>query len=269
MLQAGITALQVSNRTVQRFLHREGFQYLQVRKKGVSLEGDLLKRKQFAKKMKKDYNQHVWQNSISFFLDGVSFIHKYNALDQARRPRDIFGENNVKVSYGCTAKGAHCGSGGRVVEFMVAVSYGKGVILCEQYKTLNGRYFQSLVEREFPRMFTIVDKEGRRFFLQDDDPSQNSDLARAAWRKMGAKLLSIPPRSPNINCVENLFHIVKQLLEQDASKYNIMFETYEQFSERVKTTIRNLNTDIINKTIESMNNRMDLIIEKKGQRTKY
>ena len=48
-----------------------------------------------------------------------------------------------------------------------------------------------------------------------------------------------------------------------------MFETYEQFSERVKTTIRNLNTDIINKTIESMNNRMDLIIEKKGQRTKY
>ena len=172
----------------------------------------------------------------------------------------------MKVSYGCTAKGAHCGSGGRVVEFMVAVSYGKGVILCEQYETLN---FQSLVEREFPRMFTIVDKEGRRFFLQDDDPSQNSALARAAWRKMGAKLLSIPPRSPNINCVENLLHIVKQLLEQDASKYNIMFETYEQFSERVETTIRNLNTDIINKTIESMNNRMDLIIEKKGQRTKY
>ena len=184
-------------------------------------------------------------------------------------PRDIFGENNVKVSYGCTAKGAHCGSGGRVVEFMVAVSYGKGVILCEQYKTLNGRYFQSLVEREFPRMFTIADKEGRRFFLQDGDPSQNSALARAAWRKMGAKLLSIPPRSPDINCIENLFHIVKQLLEQDAIKYNITFETYEQFSERVETTIRNLNTDIINKTIESMNNRMDLIIEKKGQRTKY
>ena len=87
MLQAGITALQVSNRTVQRFLHREGFQYLQVRKKGVSLEGDLLKRKQFAKKMKKDYNQHVWQNSISFFLDRVSFIHKYNALHQARAPK--------------------------------------------------------------------------------------------------------------------------------------------------------------------------------------
>ena len=69
--------------------------------------------------------------------------------------------------------------------------------------------------------------------------------------------------------IESLFHIVKQLLEQDAIKYNITFETYEQFSERVKMTIRNLNTVIINKTIESMNSRMDLIIEKKGQRTKY
>lgn len=72
-----------------------------------------------------------------------------------------------------------------------------------------------------------------------------------------------------MNCIENLFHIVKQLLEQDAIKYNITFETYEQFSEWVETTIRNLNTVIINKTIESMNNSMDLIIEKKGQHTKH
>ena len=36
------------------------------------------------------------------------------------------------------AKGAHSESGGRVAEFMVAVSYGNGVILCEQYEKLNG-----------------------------------------------------------------------------------------------------------------------------------
>ena len=88
--------------------------------------------------MKKDYDQHVWQNSISFFLDGVSFIHKYNPLDQARAPKGrIWRKPREGLSYGCTAKGAHCGSGGRVAKFMVAVSYGKGVILCEQYETLN------------------------------------------------------------------------------------------------------------------------------------
>ena len=98
------------------------------------------------------HDQHVWQNSISFFLDGVSFIHKYNPLDQARAPKGrIWRKPREGLSYGCTAKGAHCGSGGRVAKFMVAVSYGKGVILCEQYETLNGRYFQSLVERERER----------------------------------------------------------------------------------------------------------------------
>lgn len=204
-----------------------------------------------------------------FFLDGVSFIHKHNPLDQAWAPKGcIWRKQREGLSYGCTAKEAHCGRG-RVAKFMVAVSYGKGVILCEHYETLNGRYFQSLVEREFPRMFTIADKERRRFFLQDGDQSQNSALPHAAWREMGAKLLSIPPRRSVMNCIENLFHIVKQLLEQDAIKYNITFETYEQFSEWVETTIRNLNTVIINKTIESMNNSMDLIIEKKGQHTKH
>ena len=110
------------------------------------------------------------------FFHGVSFIHKYNALDQARVPKGrIWRKQREGLLWVY-----HCGSGGRVVKFMVAVSYGKGVILCEQYETLNGRYFQSLVECEFPRMFTIADKEGRRFFLQDGDPSQNSALARAA-----------------------------------------------------------------------------------------
>ena len=101
MLQAVITAIQVSNRTVQRFLRRKGFQYLQARKKGVLLEGDLIKRKQFAKKMEKDYDQHVWQNSISFVLDGVSFIHKYNPLDQARAPKGcIWRKPREGLSYG-------------------------------------------------------------------------------------------------------------------------------------------------------------------------
>ena len=115
--------------------------------------------------MKKNYDQYVWQNSISFFLDGVSFIHKYNPLDQARAPKGrIWRKPREGLSYGGTAKEAHCGSWGRVAKFRVAVSYGKGV-LCEQYETLNGRYFQPLVNREFPRMFTIADKEGRKLFL--------------------------------------------------------------------------------------------------------
>ena len=33
----------------------------------------------------------------------------------------------------CTGKGSHTGSGGRIAHFIVAISFNKGVILCEQY----------------------------------------------------------------------------------------------------------------------------------------
>jgi len=166
-------------------------------------------------------------------------------------------------------KGAHSGSGGRVAKFTVAVSYGNGVILCEQYEKLNGRYFKSLVRREFPRMFNIAAKGGPKLFIQDGDPSQNSCIACAAWPKLGAKLISIPARSPDINCIENIFNIIKGILKNDALKHNITFESYPQFCQRVVRTITNFNCDIIDKTIESMNTRMKLIIEMKGHRTKY
>ena len=150
----------------------------------------------------------------------------------------------------------------------VAISYGKGVILCEKYDSLNGNYFSSLIEREFERMFEASQK-GSKLFIQDGDPSQNSALARAAWRRTGAKLMAIPPRSPDLNPIENIFHLVKRMIQQDAIKKNITFETYEEFSERVMTTFKNLNQTFIDNTSASMNNRIDTIIRNKGSRTKY
>ena len=106
------------------------------------------------------------------------------------------------LSYVCTAKGAHSGSGGRVAKFMVAVSHGNGVILFEQYEKVNGRYFKSLVEREFPRMFNIAAKGGPKLFIQDRDPSQNSCIACAAWRKVDAKLISIKQEVPTLTALK-------------------------------------------------------------------
>ena len=140
MERAGLKKREVSCRTVQRFLHSNGYRYLNSRKKGVLL--------------KTDFNKNVWTEKIAFYLDGVSFIHKYNPYDQARAPKGkIWRKPQEGLDRGCTAKGAHCGSGGLLADFLVAISYGKGVILCEQYSSLNGRYFKTLIEREFQRMF--------------------------------------------------------------------------------------------------------------------
>ena len=103
-------------------------------------------------------------------------------------------------------------------------------------------------------------QKGLKLFIEDGDPSQNSALARAAWRRTGARLMAIPTRSPDLNPIENIFHLLKRMLQQDAIKKNITFETYEKFSESVMTTFKNLNQNFIDNTIASMNNRIDTII---------
>lgn len=75
-------------------------------------------------------------NNICFYLEGVSFYHKYNPLDDARVPKGKIWRKR-KEGLSVTAKGTHVGSGGRVVKMIVAISYGKGVIYCEQYEKLD------------------------------------------------------------------------------------------------------------------------------------
>ena len=187
MQKAGVDIARMSTKTVQRFLHREGYQYLHARQKGLLTETDLFKSLQFARKMKRDHSTNFWTENISFYLNGVSFVHKYNPIDHARSPSGcIWRKQQDSLPFGCTAKGSHCGTGGRVTKFMVALSYGKGVVLCEQYETLNGQYIKSLIEQEFPPTFRVCNKARQKLFMQDNDPSQNSALARTAWRRLGA-----------------------------------------------------------------------------------
>ena len=105
--------------------------------------------------------------------------------------------------------------------------------------------------------------------MQDGDPRQNSALARSAWREIGAQLMSLPPRSGDIHCIESIFHIVKNNLRDDAMKKNITYETFPAFCKRAEDTIRSLNKEIIEKTIETMQKRIELVIQRKEQRAKY
>ena len=53
MEMCDINNSEISNRTVRRQLNRNGYEYLQARKKGVLTEKDIAKRLEFAKDVKK------------------------------------------------------------------------------------------------------------------------------------------------------------------------------------------------------------------------
>ena len=224
----------VSNRTIRRYLNINGFKYLQARKKGLISDKDKRERFKFARSMRRNYSRNVWEKEIAFYLDATSYVYKRHPMDQARAPKGrIWRKVSEGLDLGCTAKGRKEGSGGKVVHVMVAISYGQPVLIAKPFVKMNGQYFESRAKRA---------------------------LSRA-----NAVLLS----SPDINPIENIFHLVSKKLRLDALELGIQFESYKQFEDRVIQTIKSIPVDLINKTILSMDKRMTLIIKREGGRIKY
>ena len=270
MNEANISESNVSVRTVARFLNSKGYFYLQARKKGLLTNNDKNLRVSFAKKVREEYNNELWTQKIAFYLDGVAFAHKTNPLDQARAPTGrIYRKKSEGLNQYCTAKGSKVGSGGKIVKFLVAISYNVGVILCEEYEHMTGNFFASFIDKTFEEMFVESKKGNTRLFIQDNDPSQNSAIAKIALQRVNAQLLKIPPRSPDLNPIENMFKSVSDDLHDSAIEKQLERESFTQFKERVKDTIVQFPVAKINNLIESMDRRIQLILQTKGQRLKY
>ena len=127
----------------------------------------------------------------------------------------------------------------------------------------------SFISDHFNEAFEKSDNPRGKLFLQDGDPSQNSKKAKVALDAVGARLFSIPPRSPDMNPIENIFNIAKQNLRADALSKNIVRETFDEFSKRIKETLIAIPLQTINKTIESMAGRMTMVVKAKGKRIRY
>lgn len=270
MKEACIPENEVSVRTVRRLLNSKGYWYLQARKKGLLTDNDMRKRVAFSKTVRQQYGSDLWTKNVCFYLDGVSFAHKTNPLDQARAPTGrIYRKKSEGLDQFCTSKGSKVGSGGKVVKFIVAISYNEGVVLCKDYEHMNAAFFSSFIDNNFEEIFQKANKCGSRLWLQDGDPSQNSAAARNAMERVNAELLKIPARSPDLNPIENLFKSVGEDLRTDAFDKQISHESYTDFKERVRATICRFPISKINNLIQSMDKRLQLIIERKGQRIKY
>ena len=272
MKDSGVSARDVSERTVNRFLQRQGFHYLQTRKKGLMKKQDLSRRVTFCSVMQTIYSADVWTRKVTFYLDGVSFAFKRNPLEVARAPKTrIWRKRGEGLSFGCTAKGRKEGTGSTLAKFFVAITYGEGVILCESYDHLTGTFLAKFIEEHFNSIFVEANKNGSRLWLQDGDPSQNSSDAKRAMCNCNCdlSLIQIPPRSPDLNPIENFFHLVRCKLKSDALALNITKETLQEFKARIIRTIYSIPVNIINRTIASMPARLQQVIDSKGSRIKY
>ena len=76
------------------------------------------------------------------------------------------------------------------------------------------------------------------------------------FTKWGPKKFSRPAWSPYMNPIENVFNYVGTKLLKESFNRNITFKKFEEYSARVKKTLLSVIAENINKTIESMDNRL-------------
>lgn len=133
---------------------------------------------------------------------------------------------------------------------------------------MTATFFAKFIKENLPQAFTLS-KKPHLVFLQDNDPSQTSRAAVRAMQEIGAEQFYIPARSPDINPIENLFHLVKDKLAQDAISKKIMYESEEDFEKRVIAAIYEMATKHMYKTIETMPKRIPEIIKNEGARCSY
>jgi len=67
----------------------------------------------------------------------------------------------------------------------------------------------------------------------DNDPSEVSKAAKLAFKDIRAEFHQIPPRSPSLNPIENIFISVRKMLEQEAIRLKIEHETFKDFKTRM------------------------------------
>ena len=106
--------------------------------------------------------------------------------------------------------------------FVVAISYKRGVILCEQYTgRMSEQYFADFVKEQFPAAFVAIINPKAKRVPQEGYPNQNSKLAKRAMERLGTHLFCIPTCSPDMKPIGNLFHQVGKKLQKDELVKNI------------------------------------------------
>ena len=143
------TGLHVSFKTIYRVLRKHGYRYRQSRKKGLLSKNDLQKRLKFARLMK-SMPLDFWTKDITFYFDGVGFAHRCNPYAEARAVSSM-AWRKPREGLSITTKGRKEGSNGKMANFFVAISHGRGVVLCKQHDwRITGEHFAQFIKDNFP-----------------------------------------------------------------------------------------------------------------------
>ena len=100
---------------------------------------------------------------------------------------------------------------------------------------------------------------------RDNDPKHTAGSTAAWFRDNGVKLLFWPAQSPDMNPIEHLWNEVDKRLK----KYPVRPSNPDDLWERLQDVWENIETDICQKLIASMPERINDVLKARGGYTRW
>jgi len=113
-----------------------------------------------------------------------------------------------------------------------------------------------------------LQKRCRLIFQHDNAPSHSAKATQAFLSSIGLKgdrLMVWPACSPDLNPIENFWGILKQSIYKDGKQYTSKDDLWEA----IKTSARIIPRSEIKKLTESVDKRIEIVLQKKGSYVNY
>lgn len=152
--------------------------------------------------------------------------------------------------------------GGHVMVWGCMSSSGVGSLHCIEGNMDKFQYLNILKANILQSAEKLGIRENFSFY-QDNDPKHKSGIVQTYLIYNCPHMLQTPPQSPDINVIENLWH----LLETKIRLHNI--SNLNDLKEALKTEWYKISPAYTKKLVSSMNSRLRSVIKQKGYPTKY
>ena len=232
----------VSRWTVQRQLHRLGYENFLPRGTPMLTNEQKERRVQWAMAHKDDdWSRTVFSDETShqLFRNTIRRWSKYAQEEKKRIPK-----NKQKI--------------------MIWDAFSiKGQLSCYSFRTaMDGAFYVEILRKHL--LADARKQFGSRWqYQQDNDPKHTSKVAKQFLETEVPETIDWPSNSPDINPIENIWSILKRRVEKrkPSNIHELDQFLHEEWKKFEKTIINNL--------VRSMKSRCLAIIESKGERINY